>query len=309
MEQLKKIILIVVIALWMAHPCFALSNAHEATTKKSSHLSTKKHSSLKKKKATVKKSVKKINKTTKKAKKVKKISRNRPNRVSSIAANQHAILLHASEMRASNTPGFVASIEQRLVEFVHNTVATLRYSVYKLGGQRFDTNRGVYILDCSSYVDRILEAVYPHAYSKLVNWTGSEKPTSYDYYNFFTSLDTKPQPFWTTVDDVEQLHPGDILVFRYKNSSGDETGGHVMIVMDKPIFDEDAFHVRVADSASSRHSEDTRVSNVSGIGIGTLQLKVNPKTYQPSAYAWRVGSRWKSNAYFAMARPIEKGVA
>ena len=308
MEQLKKYILIVVASLWMVHPCFAASTNNDTATKKQRSVTVKKKSTAttKKKSSSVKKTTKKAPGVTKKTKKTKKSSRNQPNRVSSIAANQHAVLMHSNHIEASS-PGFVASIEHRLVEFVHKTVATLRYSVYKLGGQRFDTSRGVYILDCSSYVDRILEAIYPQAYSNLVDWTGSDKPTSYDFYNFFTSLSEKSQRYWTTVDDVEQLRPGDILVFRYKNSSGDETGGHVMIVMDKPIFNEDdAFHIRVADSASSRHSEDTRVSNVSGIGIGTMLLKVNPKTYQPSAYAWRVGSRFKNNAYFAMARPIEK---
>ena len=43
----------------------------------------------------------------------------------------------------------------------------------------------------------------------------------------------------------------------------------------------------------------------SGIGIGTLQLKVNPKTGEPSAYAWKVGSCWKKNVKFAMARPYD----
>ena len=77
-----------------------------------------------------------------------------------------------------------------------------------------------------------------------------------------------------------------------------------MVVMNKPVFDEDAYLVRVADSAPSGHSEDTRRAHKSGIGIGTLLLKVDSRTGRPSAYAWKVGSRWKQNVTFAMARPI-----
>ncbi len=64
----------------------------------------------------------------------------------------------------STNMGLVASIEKRLVTFVHQTVETLNYSVYKLGGSQFDPSRGVYVVDCSNYVDHILQEVSPNAY-------------------------------------------------------------------------------------------------------------------------------------------------
>src|SRR5262249_36906862 len=111
--------------------------------------------------------------------------------------------------------------------------------------------------------------------------------------------------YWNKVDNIAQLRPGDILVFRYKNSRGRETGGHVMIVMDKPLQYENTFYVRVADSAPSAHSQDTRESDTSGIGIGTLLLKANLKTGHPFAYAWGVDSYWNKNVKVVMARPHE----
>jgi hypothetical protein len=200
---------------------------------------------------------------------------------------------------------FAASLEKHLVNFVHKTVATLRYSDYKLGGRKFDTSRGVYIVDCSSFVDHILQRVSPRAYLSLVNATGADTPATQHYYEFFTELSSGPDNFWNKVEAVEQLRPGDILVFRYKNSRGSETGGHVMVVMDKPTQDSDVFFVRVADSAPSRHSQDTRQRNEAGIGIGTLVLKVNPRTGRPAAYAWGLGGLWNKNVNFAMARPID----
>ncbi|EKD72273.1 MAG: hypothetical protein ACD_45C00718G0003 [uncultured bacterium] len=198
---------------------------------------------------------------------------------------------------------FITSVEKNLINFVHKTVSTLHYSSYKLGGTHFDTEHGVYIVDCSSFVDHILQEVYPNAYSNLVNSAGTDNPASSHYYHFFHALPENSDQYWNKIADVEELRPGDILVFRYKNSRGAQTGGHVMVVMDKPVRVSDVFFVRIADSASSGHSEDTRQPHTSGIGIGTLLLKANPKTGRPSAYAWGVRSYWNHNVTFAMARP------
>ncbi len=209
-----------------------------------------------------------------------------------------------AEIESKPNIGLVASIEQRLVGFVKRSVETLRYSAYKLGASHFDSSRGIYIVDCSAYVDHTLRSVYPNAYLSLVNSTGSDKPNTLNYYDFFKGLSDNDE-FWSKVEDVEQLQPGDILVFRYKNKLGRSTGGHVMVVMNKPIRDGDTFTVSVADSAASGHSQDTRPGGLSGIGMGKLLLKINPDTGQPSAFAWKVGSRWKSNVNFAMARPTD----
>ncbi len=206
----------------------------------------------------------------------------------------------------SNFPGnWMRSVKKDMVDFVEKTVDNLHYSSYKLGGKRFDPEKGVYILDCSNFVDNVLQNVYPNAYSNLVNSVGADNPASEHYFNFFRELADESDSHWNKINDVEKLQPGDILVFRYKNSRGVETGGHVMVVMDKPERVSDVYFVRVADSAPSRHSEDTRQVHESGIGIGTLLLRANPKTGKPSAFAWGVNGYWNKNVKFAMARPIE----
>lgn len=220
-------------------------------------------------------------------------------------ANRQPAIIDTNTL-CQNNMGFVAAIQKRLVEMVHTTLTNLHYSAYRLGGKHFDLSHGVYVVDCSSYVDNILEKVTPDAYSSLVDSTGSDAPTSQHYYDFFTGLTYESNEFWNKIEDVEQLRPGDILVFRYRKPQRPR-GGHVMVVMNKPIRYTDSYLVSVADSAPTGHSEDTRDPRVSGIGIGTLLLKVNPKTGHPSAYAWKVGSRWEKNVNFAMARPIELG--
>jgi hypothetical protein len=209
------------------------------------------------------------------------------------------------EIAATDNSGFIASTEKKLVNFVRDTVAHLRYSHYKLGGHNFDSAHGIYVLDCSNFVDNILREASPHAYSSLVNAERAETPSTLHYYDFFSSLTEDPNNFWNKINSVEDLHPGDILVFRNKHYHGLYAGGHVMVVMETPTRSTDFFFVRVADSAPTRHSQDTRQAHKSGIGIGTLLLKVNPLTGHPNAYAWGLGGYWNKNVNFAMARPLD----
>ena len=78
-----------------------------------------------------------------------------------------------------------------------------------------------------------------------------------------------------------------------------------MVVMDTPVArSADVFSVRVADSAPTGHSDDTRPPHTSGIGIGTLLLKVDPNTNQPKAYAWNLKAHWENDMKYAMAMPV-----
>ncbi|VVC74953.1 hypothetical protein AQUSIP_02270 [Aquicella siphonis] len=337
--NLKNIFFITAMTAWLIHPAHATVSHHAARTTHSTtaiktvkqtktsktvktvksanrHTSGKirQASSQKKKTASTKTAKKQSKKTTARKyavrKKTVKLShKQKTAAVSRLTAHQKVskptTKIDVANVSRSHMPSYLLStIEKNLVNFVRNTVAGIRYTAYKLGGTRIDENRGIYVVDCSSYVDHILKTIYPRAYSSLTNWSGTEKPTTTDYYQYFTNLSDDAK-HWNTIEDVEELRPGDILVFRYKNRRGAETGGHVMIVMDKPTREGDTFKVRIADAASTGHSKDTRMPHSSGIGIGTMLLRVNPKTFQPYAYAWKIGSRWESNVNFAMARPID----
>jgi cell wall-associated NlpC family hydrolase len=210
-----------------------------------------------------------------------------------------------TDITTNNTAPITA--DHPVVSYIHRFMNTLRYTTYRTGGRIFDNTRGVYELDCSHYVDHILQTVCPRAYSNLTLWTGEQDPDSANYYNFFSHLTTNMGTDWNKVNNAYQLQPGDILVFRYLNSSGIAKGGHVMVVMDAPTPDNDnnALMVRVSDSAFGGHSDDTRPLHNSGVGIGTLLLKVDPINGQPSAYAWNIGASWRSSVDIAMARPVE----
>lgn len=208
---------------------------------------------------------------------------------------------------AFNTLSPSETTGERLVSFVHEVVGSLRYTRYAYGAGVFDSKYGVYKLDCSHYVDNILHRADPMAYASLEAGTGAQMPNSANYYDFFTRLSDHLRYDWDKVDNARELQPGDVLVFRFRNPYGVQEGGHVMLVMDKPVIDNDALLVRVSDSAAAGHSDDTRAAHNSGVGIGTLLLKVDSYTGQPSAYAWEFNSPWKSSVDIAMARPSSLG--
>lgn len=308
---MKYIIWMMVLLVWM--PCMAAASKHTTTSKSHHHAQRHKKITSHRTHAAKKSSSHKKNKihhhTKHHTNKKKKLTVNRitqqPVQAEPDEASLGGPIKPIISESASYSSGFVTSFEHKLVEFVRKTVSTAQYTAYKLGGRRFDASHGVYVLDCSDYVDNVLAAVHPKAYWSLADSAGSDKPTSQHYYEFFSELGQYPNYYWDKVNDVDGLQPGDILVFRKKNGFGrHHASGHVMVVMNKPVQSDDAYFVRVADSAPVGHSQDTRPGHTSGIGIGTLLLKVNPRTGKPFAYAWKVGSRWTANVNIAMARPI-----
>jgi len=206
----------------------------------------------------------------------------------------------------SPSPSPPETTRQRLVSLVNRAIGVLHHTSYRFGGGYFDLSRGIYEEDCSGYVDQLLNRAEPEAYAALTQWTHSSKPSSFDYYDFFRKLPDQSWHFWQKIKDVGRLKPGAILVFRYHGRSRFGAGGHVMVVMSQPIPVEnhdDTFLVRVSDSANSGHSDDTRAQHTSGVGIGTLLLKVNPFTREPNAYAWKL-SGWLEHVDVAMAQPV-----
>lgn len=219
-------------------------------------------------------------------------------------AKQHKIKKVQKSIAKKQVLQTGTSLDSHLVKFVDHLVSTLHFTSYQLGGSHIDTSKGVYILDCSRFIDYLLESIYPRAYANLTNNTGTIKPSSQDYFYFFNQLPNHAERYWKKIKTVKELKAGDVLVFRYKSKIKKAIGGHVMIVMDKPRYHHQHYSVRIADSASSGHSNDTRKK--SGVGVGTLLLKANSKTGEPYAYAWKINSAWEKNIVFAMARPIAK---
>ncbi len=254
----------------------------------------KKRKSLKKTKPIKKSKPLKKNKLLKKTKRQKTASKK------IIAAT-----MHLQPNVPSRLPAYVLNTtEKKLISYIKQIISHLHYSKYQFGGTHLDNKKGIYVIDCSSYVDHILKSVYPQAFSQLSEWSQTNKPTTEDFYHYFLQLHHPDLMHWSSVSDVKELRPGDVLVIRYQNKKGQERGGHVMLVMDKPLIINHEVAVRVTDSAGGGHSKDTRPAHASGVGIGTLLLKTDGTMSRPMAFAWKIGSKWETRASFAMGRPL-----
>ncbi|QLH43287.1 MAG: hypothetical protein HWD59_11595 [Coxiellaceae bacterium] len=76
------------------------------------------------------------------------------------------------------------STTSRIIATVNHTVANITHNSYKFGGNYFNAIKGIYKLDCSSYVGQVLKIADPSAYASITDWARVYKPVSRDYYAF-----------------------------------------------------------------------------------------------------------------------------
>jgi hypothetical protein len=205
-----------------------------------------------------------------------------------------------------DTTGSLAARD--LLVRVDEALNGLTYTYYLFGGDFFDAAAGVYKVDCSGYVNRMVEDAVPSAYDAVTSAGDTARPSAEDYYGFFVSIPyNETRNGWRRVRRVLDLRPGDILVYRYDDAVSTSSTGHAMIVVDLPVryaTFTNAYRIRVSDSARSGHSSDNRGSGGSGVGAGYVLVQADPDTGKPQRFAWSLSGYWKSGLKLAMGRPI-----
>jgi cell wall-associated NlpC family hydrolase len=195
----------------------------------------------------------------------------------------------------------------RLVNYLKSSVAHLHQTRYVFGGSQFDAKKGVYKIDCSGLVNRLVQTTCPKAYQEITGARHTPRPTTLDYYSFLGSIPHgATHANWQSIDKVKQLKPGDILVYRFPGKP-QSAPGHMMVVVEapKPVANKaGVYYVRVADSANSGHTNDTRKKHTSGVGIGSLMLKTYAYNDRPCRMSWKEGSKWGPQVNFAMGRAV-----
>lgn len=184
----------------------------------------------------------------------------------------------------------------------------LTYTIYRLGApQLWDSVKGIYEVDCSGFVNRMVEDATPEAYDELRDARNVSRPRVGDYYDFFKSIavgGTKGR--WRRPAHASYLGPGDLLVYRYLVDPGTGATGHSMIVVSSAVRDttrgSNIYRVRVADSARSGHTNDNRGALGSGVGAGEILVKVDANG-QPIAYSWSLTGPFYTDVTLAMGRP------
>lgn len=187
----------------------------------------------------------------------------------------------------------------RLYTFLNTSTSYYAHMTY------MNEETGTRRTDCSGYVDYAVRRVLPDAYDKVPH-PNTQRPLANDWYKFlkerYQTVSTQEAARWREIIHVRELVPGDLVVWlKPENVTGDNTG-HIMIVTATPTAGRSGeYLVRIADSTSSPHANDSRGTTRTGIGTGTIGLKVDGWD-RPTAYYWRGGL-----SYTAFDTPIAMG--
>lgn len=148
-----------------------------------------------------------------------------------------------------------------------------------------DEAKGAYYCDCSGFVGYVLNRTVAKNDSKGPFGDGKKRPLAMDYAKAFASAPTKAErgARWQRIERLDDARPGDVIAWKKDKPQPGNTG-HVVIVAERPVVDEDGLvRVVIIDSTTKPQVDDTRAAGTSGIGRGTMWFKVDEKG-QPQAH-------------------------
>ena len=172
----------------------------------------------------------------------------------------------------------------RVLAAVHNILTNAQSSRYS-HKTTVDVEEGVYELDCSGLARILLLKAAPAALKELPVENGQHRPLAISFYNTFTNAARPAKGHWKEVARLAEAGPGDFIAWRKQIQVPGKTTGHVVILMSKPVREQDgSFRVKVFDSSSTPHAQDSRM-NSTGIGTGTMWFLVDDSG-KPAAFHW-----------------------
>jgi hypothetical protein len=169
-------------------------------------------------------------------------------------------------------------------ELIVNTLQQTDYSYV----ENIDVDLGVYDCDCSQFANFVLSRVAPDHYEIVLAAAGEPVPRAFDYYDFFSALTPESAGGWRRVDFLGDAGRGDMISWRFPKLREGHDTGHVLFVAETPVLEDSGnFAVRVYDSASEPHFDDTRGTGpgqpASGVGSGFINFIVDG-TGRPTAF-------------------------
>lgn len=148
--------------------------------------------------------------------------------------------------------------------------------------------KGVFRCNCSGLISHILRRHFPESYltvrGKNAPW--KIRPLAVTYYETFVAATEhdNTKPGWRRVQKMMDIKPGDIIAWRKPSLIQGRHTGHIVMAASKPILESDGrVKIRVADSTSRRHANDTRPRGVKGVGAGDMWFAIN-KEGEPVGY-------------------------
>ena len=190
-----------------------------------------------------------------------------------------------------------------LAEEVQRELKAMRVTRYQ-HTTSVDESSGSYFYDCSGLLDYAVGRVRP-ADLKPIPHTGA-RPLAGDIEGYLHRGLTGPIEGWQALARVDALGPGDVVAWQATEDSKTGDTGHVMVVLEAPTQNSGRaaeWLVWVADSTLSPHALDSRHPGTTGLGTGTIGLRVD-EGGAPTAFYWRGGvSAQAKPTQIALGRP------
>jgi hypothetical protein len=181
--------------------------------------------------------------------------------------------------------------ENEVLRTVGKIAETLNFSSYS-SVTRVNVENGEYSFDCSGMADWVLCRAAPVA-CRSVRSAGP-RPLARDFHRAIAAVPVGAERGgWRRIARVDQGEPGDVVAWIKPPEVPSRNSGHVAFIVRSPAplpGYQNAYLVRVADSTSLYHDNDTREPGLTnGFGFGTILL-VSDESGAPVAYGW-VGTR------------------
>jgi len=168
-----------------------------------------------------------------------------------------------------------------------------------------DAGKGIFNVDCSGLVRLILKRAAPASLAQIVPEKEYPQPRAVAFYNAFLGAPEQlPAVGWQRIKCIASCEPGDFIAWRKSVIPAKGTSGHVLIVREKPVREDDgSFRVKVLDSCSTPHAMDSRPKGASGIGTGTMWFTVNDNG-ELVAFRWSDKKKTPTRLKIAIGRAI-----
>lgn len=173
-----------------------------------------------------------------------------------------------------------------------------------------DLASGEFKCDCSGFVGFFVRKTFPESHRSLQGeeapWR--KRPLAVTFHETIVRSGREKGAGWTEVQKIFEARPGDIIAWRKDEVVRGESTGHVVFVVEKPVRELDGrYRVRVLDSTSRIHADDTRAPDGDGVGEGTMWFQVDGD-FKPTGYFVDERKRLGKSTQIAIGRLEDRSV-
>jgi hypothetical protein len=178
------------------------------------------------------------------------------------------------------------SVQSRVLYQAEQLLAELQSTQYRHITE-VNEKEGIFRMDCSGLVCYILSRAAPGALSAVPLDSGHSHARAWNFFNTIQQASAaQPHNGWQRIDRLIEARPGDFMVWRKKPVSKKGNTGHIVMVVQSPVAENDGLvRVVVLDSTRSGHAYDTRKKGQSGVGTGVMWFSVD-RAGAPIALIW-----------------------